>query len=367
MAGDWLKRVKGFSKKREVVLMASMLQEDRRITAERCFDVWEWCDDNVSEKDFDDEGNATVALGPTGKAIVDSIAGVAGFADALAAAGWLKIRSGSLTFPNFSRHNGSTAKQRCANTSSQQRSRERRATSKRKPLPRQTRRDVFARDGHKCVYCGFSEEESNTLPGPYYGAVLSVDHVIPVARGGTDDYGNLATACSVCNMSKTSKTPEEAGLTFKRGIPPEVQQYVTDFRDGKVTREEKRRDFDASASKYVAADGIQLLPPLNTPECREHLQKWISYKAKRGQPYKSLEWLTDFLRKWAKHGPDVFCRAVVHSIGCQHQGLYMDPDDKDKKSNGQRQQRLAGIDDAAAQARADRERFAKRRQQVVDP
>lgn len=55
---------------------------------------------------------------------------------------------------------------------------------------------IYARDGYKCVYCGsFSD--------------LTIDHVTPVSRGGTNSLSNLATACRSCNSSKNDKTPEE--------------------------------------------------------------------------------------------------------------------------------------------------------------
>lgn len=38
---------------------------------------------------------------------------------------------------------------------------------------------------------------------------MTVDHVIPVALGGTDEPTNLATACQECNAGKTSSAPEQ--------------------------------------------------------------------------------------------------------------------------------------------------------------
>ena len=54
------------------------------------------------------------------------------------------------------------------------------------------REDVFARDGHRCVYCGevFPAEE------------LTVDHVQPRVKGGDRSGGNLVTACGGCNVLK---------------------------------------------------------------------------------------------------------------------------------------------------------------------
>jgi 5-methylcytosine-specific restriction endonuclease McrA len=51
----------------------------------------------------------------------------------------------------------------------------------------------------KCYLCGMS------LPG----RDCHIDHVMPLARGGKHEPGNLAPACPTCNMRKGSKTLEE--------------------------------------------------------------------------------------------------------------------------------------------------------------
>ncbi len=38
---------------------------------------------------------------------------------------------------------------------------------------------------------------------------LTMDHLIPVARGGTSTRGNVVPACFACNQSKAAKTPAE--------------------------------------------------------------------------------------------------------------------------------------------------------------
>lgn len=54
------------------------------------------------------------------------------------------------------------------------------------------REQVFARDDHRCVYCGevWPVEE------------LTVDHVQPRVRGGDSSGGNLVSACRACNTLK---------------------------------------------------------------------------------------------------------------------------------------------------------------------
>jgi 5-methylcytosine-specific restriction endonuclease McrA len=54
------------------------------------------------------------------------------------------------------------------------------------------RRRVFERDGHLCRSCQSAE-------------LLTVDHVVAVINGGTDDIDNLQTLCRTCNSSKGRK------------------------------------------------------------------------------------------------------------------------------------------------------------------
>jgi len=55
---------------------------------------------------------------------------------------------------------------------------------------------VLERDGYACTYCG-SEKR------------LEGDHIVPLSRGGSNAFANLATACRPCNLSKGSKTVDE--------------------------------------------------------------------------------------------------------------------------------------------------------------
>lgn len=54
---------------------------------------------------------------------------------------------------------------------------------------------VMSRDNFTCQYCGRS--------APFVSLV--VDHIHPVARGGTNDINNLTTACYDCNSGKSDK------------------------------------------------------------------------------------------------------------------------------------------------------------------
>lgn len=60
------------------------------------------------------------------------------------------------------------------------------------------RRAVFARDRHRCQYCGGSAE--------------NLDHVLPRSRGGDHTWENIVAACRACNARKGDRTPAEASM-----------------------------------------------------------------------------------------------------------------------------------------------------------
>lgn len=54
------------------------------------------------------------------------------------------------------------------------------------------RHTIFDRDGYACVTCGATER-------------LSIDHIIPIAKDGSDDPDNLQTLCVPCNSRKRDR------------------------------------------------------------------------------------------------------------------------------------------------------------------
>lgn len=64
----------------------------------------------------------------------------------------------------------------------------------RRAIPPGVRFRVFARSGFRCVYCGAAAPEAR----------LVIDHVVPLAKGGTDHEANLAAACQECNSGKAA-------------------------------------------------------------------------------------------------------------------------------------------------------------------
>ena len=64
------------------------------------------------------------------------------------------------------------------------------------------RRNIFARDGNRCQYCGKKFPTSE----------LSLDHVRPRSQGGEATWTNIVCCCVKCNVRKGGRTPTEAGI-----------------------------------------------------------------------------------------------------------------------------------------------------------
>jgi hypothetical protein len=70
-------------------------------------------------------------------------------------------------------------------------------------VSKRLRYEILRRDNHACRYCGAS---APNVP-------LRVDHVTPVALGGTDEPSNLVTSCEPCNSGKSSSSPDATHVT----------------------------------------------------------------------------------------------------------------------------------------------------------
>lgn len=58
------------------------------------------------------------------------------------------------------------------------------------------RYEIMHRDGFRCQLCGRSAKD---------GAILHVDHILPVSRGGKTEKANLRTLCDQCNLGKRDR------------------------------------------------------------------------------------------------------------------------------------------------------------------
>jgi hypothetical protein len=72
----------------------------------------------------------------------------------------------------------------------------RKAKNKRRSISQRLRVDVLIRDNYTCQMCGVGRQD---------GAILEIDHIHPVSKGGTNDPKNLQVLCRECNGGKSNR------------------------------------------------------------------------------------------------------------------------------------------------------------------
>lgn len=88
-----------------------------------------------------------------------------------------------------------------------------------------SRQGVYKRDKFICQYCGKRVVTDDR----------TIDHVMPVSRGGQTTWTNCVLSHRNCNHKKADRTPEEAGLKL-------LKQPVKPSRDEVVLYEGRMRD-----------------------------------------------------------------------------------------------------------------------------
>ena len=81
-------------------------------------------------------------------------------------------------------------------------------------------RDIKAQFAHRCVYCDADDVK------------LTMDHVIPIVKGGGHTASNIVPACALCNGRKHARlpTPDEcAKIARYRGEPKSGEIAFDDF------------------------------------------------------------------------------------------------------------------------------------------
>lgn len=145
-------------------------------------------------------------------------------------------------------------------------------------ISKKLRFDVFKRDLFQCVYCGAHPSET---------VILEIDHIHPVAEGGTNDIDNLVTACWDCNRGKGAgllttvpqSLEEKAAATLERET--QIRAYYEILEAKKQRRDDElwsiadiymQRFSEDSILRSRLASIRTFLDRLDYPEVREAME-----------------------------------------------------------------------------------------------
>lgn len=111
---------------------------------------------------------------------------------------------------------------------------------------------IHLRDGLSCCYCGASVED---------GVPLTLDHVNPYSKGGSNHESNLITCCARCNSSRGNRPMEEfaaaAANYLNHGVTAEeIISHINNARRRKLPSEEAK---ELIARRGSAAKALTLL------------------------------------------------------------------------------------------------------------
>lgn len=78
-----------------------------------------------------------------------------------------------------------------------------------------SKKNIMIRDSFTCQYCNTIKEK------------LTIDHIIPVSKGGKSSFENCVAACKNCNSKKGSKLPSEARMYLKKKpTSPTISEFT---------------------------------------------------------------------------------------------------------------------------------------------
>lgn len=132
---------------------------------------------------------------------------------------------------------------------------------------------VTERDGFGCYLCPepFSERQ---------GMELTLDHVLPLSRGGTWDVDNIKLAHRRCNQEKADRVFLEDGTL-------EPRQARLGYRERRANKEQILQDFCE-----LCANGRLLMPDESCPDCRRGAVEfsWSMKRAPKDCSHSGYEW-----------------------------------------------------------------------------
>lgn len=210
MAERWIKYVCGLPERPEVVWIAVATGLDRFAVSGRLLHIWAWADENTTD--------GTIVIGSrkcndasVTEKFIDELVGTPGFAAAMKEVGWLEAVEGGVSFPDFSRHNGQTAKTRAKTAL--------RVNQRRTCTENVTMRAL--QKAHKCNDVSVTKsapdkirEEKNTAAAPNYSEQVGGGETHPP----TDEVGAAAGFCG-----KADRALIAAGIDL--GLAPDLREW----------------------------------------------------------------------------------------------------------------------------------------------
>ena len=184
-------------------------------------------------------------------------------------------------------------------------------------VTKRTRFEVLRRDAHTCRYCRSTTNE------------LTVDHVVPVALGGSDAPENLVAACRDCNAGKSSSSPDAS--------------LVANVSDDAVRWAAARKAAMGDVERKIAADKKR----------QAEIDDAIFTAWKIDEKYLPDDWRQS-VNSWLRMGLSL--DVIVDSIEVAYTAYWVSQRDMFRYAAGVVRNRIAALDEATRERLAEDER-----------
>lgn len=121
----------------------------------------------------------------------------------------------------------------------------------RKNFSKKERFEILQRDRFTCQYCGMRAPD----------VILHIDHVVPLAKGGSNEFDNLKVACQSCNSGKGVTLVEVNNLNINpkyREILSDKKEYRPHIDDIKYSERFADQIYEIVFPKFVSLDGAEM-------------------------------------------------------------------------------------------------------------
>ena len=109
---------------------------------------------------------------------------------------------------------------------------------------------LFMRDDFCCVYCGEGADD---------GAKLTLDHLKPRSKGGSNAAENLVTSCLSCNSARGNRTVKafaKAVASYIDAEPAEILEAVTEAVTSEIPKDEAKQQVEEYGSAAKALEAL---------------------------------------------------------------------------------------------------------------
>lgn len=136
----------------------------------------------------------------------------------------------------------------------------------REAIKKKIRFEVYKRDKFTCQYCGRKAPD----------VILNIDHIDPVAHGGSNDIINLITSCFDCNNGKRNIKLSDNSVIEKQRKQLEVLQERREQIELMFEWKKSLQEFDSESSEMIARYINSKIHPLSISDSAKNvITDWL--------------------------------------------------------------------------------------------